>query len=367
MWKGIEGFFYYTRSQRNGIFVLIVVIVFLQLFLYVDDFFFKPPPVDPEELRHILTKWKNEDDSTSLSPEQQIKFFSFNPNTTTIEEFQLLGLSPKQAQTISNYRNRGGDFYQKEDLLKIYGMDTNWYQKAIPYIEISESKTIDPKKAKVFDFKRFDPNIISKEELQNMGLQKWQAYMIETYRTKVKPFQKPEELYKVYGLDSDLVEKMLYFVELGSLDLDIKKKPEEVVMVEINSADTTELMKLRGISSSYVYRIVKYRDLLGGYIDKEQLLEVYGMTEKQYQLISKSIKLDSSKIKKLNINTATFKALLQHPYLSYEVVQNIVNFRDNVRLYRNVEELKNIELIDEDLMNRVASYLSVNNEVESER
>ncbi len=365
MWKGLKEFFYYPRSQRNGIFVLMGVIILLQFFLYVDDFFFKPEPVDREELEQVLTEWKKRDSLASYKPEKTITFFNFDPNTATEEELKLLGLSDRQAEIIVNYRSKGGKFRQKDDLLKIYSIDTNWYLKAKPYVSIASNTNTKLKKERVFDFRQFDPNTISKAELENMGLKEWQARMVETYRTKVRPFQKPGDLYKIYGLDSVLIEKMLPYVELDTSFL--KQEPKEIVLIELNSADTNELTKIKGIGRAYARRIVKYRQLLGGFVNKEQLLEVYGMDSTRYQRINEHIEVDISKINRLNVNTATFKELLKHPYLSYEVVQNIVNFRNNVRPFKKVDELKNIELVDEDLMSKIAKYLTVRGDVESDQ
>ena len=100
------------------------------------------------------------------------------------------------------------------------------------------------------------------------------------------------------------------------------------VMIEINTADSAQLQTLYGIGPAFAGRILKYRGMLGGFFSPEQLLEVYGMDSSRYNGIKTNIKIDKSKIKKIQINSAEFKELLRHPYLDYETVKLICNFRD---------------------------------------
>ena len=100
------------------------------------------------------------------------------------------------------------------------------------------------------------------------------------------------------------------------------------LMIEINTADSAQLVKLYGIGPSFAGRILKYRGMLGGFFSIEQLLEVYGMDSVRYTGIQKNVKADASKIIRINVNEAEFKALLRHPYLDYETVKLICNYRE---------------------------------------
>jgi DNA uptake protein ComE-like DNA-binding protein len=99
--------------------------------------------------------------------------------------------------------------------------------------------------------------------------------------------------------------------------------------IEINSADSSELTDLYGIGPAYASRIIKFRNLLGGFYKPGQLLEVYGMDSSRYSGFVNDIILDTLAIVKINLNTAGFRDLLRHPYLDYEEVRSIINFRDN--------------------------------------
>lgn len=118
------------------------------------------------------------------------------------------------------------------------------------------------------------------------------------------------------------------------------KRTEREVMLELNSADTLQLQELRGIGPGFARRIVKYREKLGGYYAKEQLMEVYGFTEELYGKVAPHITVDASKISKLDVNTLGIAELKQHPYISFYEAKAIVE-------YRNSKPSKRIDSIDE--------------------
>jgi len=118
-----------------------------------------------------------------------------------------------------------------------------------------------------------------------------------------------------------------------------KKSVQKKELIELNSADTLSLQSLFGIGPSYARRILKYRELLGGYFDVGQLLEVYGMDSARFLGFSNSIYVDSSTIRPLNINIADFRTLLRHPYISYEMVKAAVQLRDKQGPLRDINDL----------------------------
>ena len=170
------------------------------------------------------------------------------------------------------------------------------------------------------------------------------------------PFERKEELYKVYNLDSSFVESALPFVEIEDPPV------EKLILVELNSADSLELISIKGIGPVYAHRILSYRKSLGGYYAKRQILEIYGMDQQQYENVEAYFTVDQSLIKRMNINSAEFKQLVSHPYLNYEQVRNILTFRDEVRPYQSIDELRNIELIDDTLFSKIANYLNLSSE-----
>ena len=136
------------------------------------------------------------------------------------------------------------------------------------------------------------------------------------------------------------------------------EKTDEIV--EINSADTTTFKKLRGIGSGYARMIVNYREKLGGFYSSKQLLEVYKFPAETYEKIKKQLSVDTTLIKKINVNTATVKELKAHPYISYYQALSIVENRDltpEMRYNCLYDMVVDEDLREEDIL-RVAPYFS---------
>jgi len=129
--------------------------------------------------------------------------------------------------------------------------------------------------------------------------------------------------------------------------------------IELNSCDTIDLYLLRGIGWVYAKRILKYRNLLGGFINKEQLLEVYGMDKNRYNLFSNDVYVDTSKIKKININdnNLDIRILGKHPYIGFKKAYKIINYRKKNGPYSNILQLLNV--IDTNEYLKISKYIDV--------
>ena len=99
--------------------------------------------------------------------------------------------------------------------------------------------------------------------------------------------------------------------------------------VELNSADTACLMAVPGLGPVLSRRILRYRDLLGGYYCATQLLEVYGIDSSRYLQIVHYLSADTSMISRLDLSEGEFRDLLRHPYLDYDQVAWIFRFRES--------------------------------------
>ena len=106
----------------------------------------------------------------------------------------------------------------------------------------------------------------------------------------------------------------------------------------------------------FAKNIVDYRNKLGGYINKQQLLEVYGLDSSRFEIISPYIILDSIEIQKVKVNHDDFKTILRHPYIEYEDVKKIVNYRETKGMIRNWEQYKNV-VTRNDVEERLRLYL----------
>jgi DNA uptake protein ComE-like DNA-binding protein len=129
------------------------------------------------------------------------------------------------------------------------------------------------------------------------------------------------------------------------------------VILELNSSDSADLVKLPGIGPVFARRIIKYRELLGGYITVGQLLEVYGMDTTRFEGIKQRVCVDPSTVKQLSLNRAEFRQFVRHPYFPYEVVKALGKYRDKHVRFDSVSEIGRVDGITQETFRRIAPYL----------
>ena len=135
----------------------------------------------------------------------------------------------------------------------------------------------------------------------------------------------------------------------------VRRQP---LVVELNNADTTTLQLLHGIGPAYARRIVRYRERLGGFIDVGQLLEVYGFTPELLAHIAPSLTLDTSSIRRIDINNIGLKQLIQHPYIEYYQARDIVNLRNRGVRFSSADDLRAVPSMADSTLARLLPYLS---------
>ena len=140
----------------------------------------------------------------------------------------------------------------------------------------------------------------------------------------------------------------------NSFSQDSKRRLSEPI--NINRADSAQLLPLPGIGPVFAGRIIKYRKLLGGYVSVDQLAEVYGMPAETIELIRSRIIIDSLAIRKIRIDSATFGELLRHPYLEYEEVKALVGYRDFKGEIGSLIELKTNQILPDSTLNKIDGY-----------
>ena len=215
---------------------------------------------------------------------------------------------------------------------------------------------------------RFDPNTLSVEGWQRLGLSERTSRTIENYRNKGGKFYKPEDIKRIWGMPAGFYERVKDYINIAprangySQNTPNKAyiKPEKkVLIVDINVADTSEFIALPGIGSKLAARIVNFRDKLGGFYSIDQVGETYGLPDSTFQIIRSSLQL-SGPVKTLNVNTATKEELKAHPYIRWNLANAIVEYRNQHGNFTSLEELKKIILIDESNYDKIRHYLVVN-------
>lgn len=134
-----------------------------------------------------------------------------------------------------------------------------------------------------------------------------------------------------------------------------KRQP---LAVELNNADTTTLQLLHGIGPAYAHRIVRYRERLGGFINISQLLEVYGFSPELLAHIAPSLTLDTSAIRRIDINSVGLKQLIQHPYIEYYQARDIVNLRNRGVRFSTADDLRAVPSMADSTLERLLPYIS---------
>jgi competence protein ComEA len=137
------------------------------------------------------------------------------------------------------------------------------------------------------------------------------------------------------------------------------KEVKRKVMLELNTADSVSLLTLYGIGPSYAKRIIKYRNLLGGFYDKQQLLEVYGFDQDRLDKITDAIDVNPLEIKKIDVNKVRTDELKKHPYLDYYTAKAIVDQRIILGKFTSMKQIKEIPLIHDELFNKIRNYLTI--------
>lgn len=204
--------FSYTRKERNGITVLLIILLTLISIPYFSNFFAEEDTVDYTAfLREIQEFEKTSVRKAGLVnadyTEQKVKpeLFPFDPNGLPEEQWTKLGLSRKQIRVIKNYENKGGKFTRKEDLKKIYGITAEDYQRLLPYISLQQSKTYTSETAEQVSapLKMLELNTADSLALLGLpGIGPAFASRIIKYRIKLGGFHHPDQLQEVYGMDS---------------------------------------------------------------------------------------------------------------------------------------------------------------------
>ena len=131
---------------------------------------------------------------------------------------------------------------------------------------------------------------------------------------------------------------------------------KKIPTLELNSTDSIALVDLPQIGEVMASRIQRYRDRLGGFVCYEQLFEVKGMDSARFATIRPYLLLDTTRIRKLEVNRDEFKTLLRHPYLEYDQVKAIVNHRERKGLIRNWGQLKGLNGEVNPLLERYVVY-----------
>lgn len=275
--------FYYTRKELLGVLFLIAFAAALGAFY----FFLKSttpttPPLTESELK-ALKAYIHENqpahapDNAAEAPHGHaapLPPFPFDPNRSDSATLRKVGLRDWQIRNMMKYRAKGGIWRTPDDFSRLYGLSDEEFTRLRPYIRIHPDDA--PRHARPDDERRQDAPSAGRGETD--GRPRYPA-----------------------------IEKFA-----------------EGTVIDLNTADTTALKRIPGIGSYRSRQIVNYREQLGGFLHLSQLDEIEDLPPDIARWFSINPAIP---VKRLNINTSTFKQLNRHPYLSYEQTCDIMNYR----------------------------------------
>lgn len=135
---------------------------------------------------------------------------------------------------------------------------------------------------------------------------------------------------------------------------------KDSVYLDLNNSDTLDLQEIKGIGKVRARNIYKYGKKLGGYINLEQLREVYSIDEETFQKIKPHLYIKNPNIRKININSDDVKYLANHPYIDFALAKALIRFRKKYNKdFTNIEEIKLIHLMDEETYKKLSPYLKL--------
>lgn len=211
----------------------------------------------------------------------------------------------------------------------------------------------------------FNPNRISVDSLKTLGLSASVAQRVNHYRLKGGRFEIKRDLLHIYGIDSSAYKQLAPFIDLPE-KIDVTAKPvtqlppRVITTFDLNLADSAQLVSLNGIGPALARRIIRYRDMLGGFVALTQLKEVYGLdTAVIRRITSRLVIPETFHPRQLNLNTASYSELSAHPYLSSALVKAIIAYRRQHGNFKSTEDLKQVQAVTNTAYEKIKPYLTV--------
>jgi len=223
----------------------------------------------------------------------------------------------------------------------------------------------DYQKTDLFEPFYFDPNTVNPQLLEKFGIPQYVIKSFAKYRNAGAKFYKKEDLKKLYGSKPNLYEKIAPYIMIVKDSSNIKPykstyknhdNPKNI-LIELNTADSILLLQIKGIGPYLSSKIIRYRNALGGYVNLNQLYEIFSIKPEQVEVIKPYIYLNNQYIKRININTADYFQLNRHPYISSKEANAIINYRKQHGVFATIKDLEKVILIPKETIVKIEPYL----------
>ena len=356
----------YTRPQRIGLLVLFatLALVYGLTTLWRDTH----PPDYGNDHALFTAAAELRSQGTDARPVRKSSVpqgFSFDPNSVGEADLQRLGLSAKQARAFTRYRAKVS-LSGSSDIARIRVLrpaQVEHLQEWARFSEPEQSVRLDP--APVVRFP-FDPNTLSLDSLQLLGLTEREARALEKYRSyRPQTFRRPEDLARVRALNPVKVGELVPWVSIrvdSQSAAPAPRRPDTLsrpapYAIDINRAQASDWQQLPGIGPTRAQRILRYRELLGGFVSADQVGETYGLPDSTFQGIAPLLR-ESPIPRPLYVNRSTAEELAAHPYLPRTQAVILVRYRDNHGPFASLDELKKVRAISTETLDKLLPYLN---------
>ena len=284
--ESIRSYFTFSKKELNGIILLItlilIVLSFPAIYRYYSPVSFYDMEAFDTEMQEFQEQIKRSDANQKEKEVAQADYFIFDPNGLDEEYWRRLGLSGRQIKVIYKYEAKGGRFYNKEDVRKMYSISAEQYLKLEPYIRIAKTTSQEKENRKVSLFnsdpekkntKRVMIEINSADSAmltEIRGIGPAFASRIIRYRDRLGGFYKIEQLKEVYGIDS---------IKYRQIEDQISLNSDQIIQININSATFELLKKHPYLSYKQMNAVLQYRRQHGPFKTIDELKKVTLLNE----------------------------------------------------------------------------------------
>ncbi len=262
--------FWYNKSQRNGILLLITIILIFQAIYIFGDFSDNKTIFEDAE----LSKYQERIDSLKIVKNKNAKriLYPFNPNYITDFKGYQLGMTVEEIDNLLNFRKTGQFVNSASEFQKVTKVSDSLLEQISPYFKfpdwVSISKNTDiAVNKKTMNIVVRDLNAATKNDLIKInGIGEKLAIRIISYRKLLGGFTFNDQLYEVYYLDKDVADRVLTTFK-------VMEKPS-IQRININEASFKEILHLPYIDYDLTKKIFEYRDEFGGFKNIEDLKKI---------------------------------------------------------------------------------------------
>jgi competence protein ComEA len=246
-------------------------------------------------------------------------------------------------------------FYQFSYLLKQESKtDFSAFEKALAELEYEQEPTIEKQNDSLFFF---NPNTLNDKGWFALGFPERRLKTLRNFQKSGGVFKVKKDLKNCFAISNEFYNRVEAYVSIPEM-----KRVEKLVvkpakqLVELNQADSLELVSVKGIGPFYAKQILKYRKELGGFVNYKQFAEIWGLENLEIQKLKQQTSIDTLHIRKVNVNTIELEQLKLHPYLNYKQAKMIVNYRKQHGDFKQLKDIRKIKPISPELFRKIVPY-----------